>query len=227
MCKNVTVFISVTQFDFLTLGISYNDRQLNLDPFQVALSKSHIFQSIPVWNTVIIRVTSICLLPWPHSSGGYSKSTRVSVIQGALCVKSDLNGFQTGFPRDTDVTPILGPWNWWSNFLRLLLEMVHPQCAVQCPWQSQRVFLSTHFIILRGHWKVQYPCLFQQRGVRDSAGFSLEFFLPGPIPPPCIYPLTMPLCQGVHWWGRVPEVKRYYSRILNSDSAKSTNVKNW
>ena len=227
MCKNVTFFISITQFDFLTLGILYNERQLNLDAVQVALSKSHIFQSIPVWNTVIIRVTPICLLPWPHPSGVIQRAPgwvwyRVHYVWNLIWMGSKLVSLRILMSRPSWVPGTGGPtsldyyWKWFT-----------PNMLCSALGKSQRVFLSTHFIILRGHWKVQYPCLFHQRGVRDSAGLSLEFFLPGPIPHPCIYPLTMPLCQGVHWWGRVPEVKRYYSRILNSDSAKSTNVKNW
>lgn len=138
MCKNVTYFISVTQFDFLTLE-SY-DRQLNPDIFQVALFKSSGFQSIQVWNTIVVRMFPICLLLWPHPSVGYSRGKRMSMTEGTLCVRQIWMGSRLAsqgilMPLPSQVPGTGGPSSldsYWKPFT--------PRYAGQCLWQVPESF---------------------------------------------------------------------------------------
>lgn len=132
MCKNITYFISVTQFDFLTL--EFYDRQLNMDIFQVALFKSSVFQSIQVWNTIVVRMFPICLLLGSHPSVGYSRGKRMSMTEGTPCVRQIWMGSRLASQGILMPFPSQFPGTGGPSSLDSYWKPFTPRYAGQCLW---------------------------------------------------------------------------------------------
>lgn len=109
--------------------------------------------------------------------------------EGALRVNLDLNGLQAGFPRDSHVTPTLGPWDQFKPpYVPEGNHLLHDLLG-SAFGKSQRVFLFTNFIILGPLGSSISLPTSSGRSQRVVQGLLWNFFSPDPLHHPFCIPL--------------------------------------